>query len=605
MPPSRRDLEKRVRELTAALGQTKRERTRAISSLMWEMRVNSILARMAHSLIAFDLGIDDIAAKVLEYARDLTGSGHGFIGEVDQASGDMIAHSLTVMMEDERKLPGDERKLAFPRGKDGRYPSLWGHSLNDGEPFFTNSPQSHEAAAGTPKGHVPLESFLAFPVHFRDRLIGLIALANAPDGYTARDLKTVGQIAELYALAVNRSRSEKAQALLGEELRHSQKMEAIGTLAGGIAHDFNNILTPIMAHVDCMLVALPGESPLQEDIVEVKKAVMRAKRLVGQILSFSRRREEKRQVVNFSEIVGESMDLLRASIPATVEIREEIDHESGGTLADPTQLHQMLLNLCSNAEHAMGGQGVLTIGIDHLRLDEDMAGRPAGLGPGDYVRLSVTDTGWGMDEETLRCVFDPYFTTKPAGEGTGFGLSIVHGIARALGGGIAARSTPGEGSRFDVYLPRSATEDPGDAGGENAVPRGTERVLFIDDELPNVLVGKRILAKLGYRVTILTSCLDALELFSSKPDAFDIVVTDLTLPGMTGDELVKELLALRPDLPIVICTGNALRISEEQVKAVGAKSLLLKPFGIEELGSAVRAALDSSADSADRLQYPS
>jgi len=602
MPASRDDLERKVEELSLELDQTRRERKRAIASLMWELRVNATLAEMAHSLIAFNLGIEGIAAKALDYAHELTGSGHGFISEIDQASGDMIAHTLTAMMEGECELGGEEKKIVFPRGKDGRYPSLWGHSLNSGEPFFTNSPRSHEAAAGTPGGHVALESFLAFPVHFRDQLVGLIALANAPDGYRARDLKTVGQIAELYALAVHRCRSEGVQAQLSEELRHSQKMEAIGTLAGGIAHDFNNILTPIMAHVDCMLIALPGESPLQEDIVEVKRAVARAKRLVGQILSFSRRRKEKRQAVDFGEIVDESMDLLRASIPTTVEIRKEIDRESGHTFADPTQLHQILLNLCSNAEYAMGGRGVLTIGIDHARIDEDTVGRPAGLAPGDFVRLAVTDTGLGMDDETMRRIFDPYFTTKDAGEGTGLGLSIVHGIARALGGAITVQSTPGEGSRFDVYLPRSPTESSGNAGGDDVTPRGTERVLFVDDELPNVRVGKKILSKLGYRVTTLTSCVEAFALFSEDPDAFDIVLTDQTLPGMTGDELVGKVLALRPNLPTIICTGNTRRIDEERAKAVGAKSLLLKPFGIEELGSAVRAALDSSVSDDGRIQ---
>jgi signal transduction histidine kinase/CheY-like chemotaxis protein len=602
VPASRDDLERKVQELTLELHQTKRERKRAIASLMWELRVNATLSQMEHSLIAYSLGIDDIAAKALKYARDLTGSGHGFIAEIDQASGDLIAHTLTDMMEGECGIGDEERKIVFPRGKDGRYPSLWGHSLNSGQPFFTNSPRSHETAAGTPEGHVAVESFLAFPVHFRDQLVGLIALANAPDGYTARDVKTVGQLAELYALAVHRCRSERAQAQLTEELRHSQKMEAIGTLAGGIAHDFNNILTPIMAHVDCMLVALPGESPLQEDIVEVKKAVARAKRLVGQILSFSRRREEKRQAVDFSEIVGESMDLLRASIPTTVEIREEIDRSSGHTLADPTQLHQILLNLCSNAEHAMRGGGVLTIGIDHARIDEDTVDSPAGLAAGSYVHLTVSDTGHGMDDETMRRLFEPYFTTKDAGEGTGLGLSIVHGIVRALGGAVTVRSAPGEGSRFEVYLPRSPAERSGDGDREEEAPRGTERVLFIDDEIPNVRVGEKILTRLGYRVTPMTSCVAAFELFSEDPHAYDLVLTDQTLPGMTGDALVKKLLAVRPDLPTIICTGNTLRIDAEKAKAVGAKSLLLKPFGIAKLSSAVRAALDSSASGGDRLQ---
>jgi PAS domain S-box-containing protein len=397
---------------------------------------------------------------------------------------------------------------------------------------------------------------------------------------------------------------------LESRLRQAHKMEAIGTLAGGIAHDFNNILTPIMAHADYMLLSQPEDSHLHEDIVQVKQAVLRAKNLVSQILSFSRNEEQRRHPVGFHHVVRESMELLRATIPATIEIIEKIDPTSGRVMADPTQLQQVLLNLCSNAQYAMrDGGGVLTVKLDGIEVNEPSEEVKEGLAPGRYLRLTVIDTGQGMDSETKERIFDPYFTTKAVDEGTGIGLSVVHGIVRAYGGGVVVRSEPGQGCSFEVFLPRVSEDELGEIGQasgetleEGDAPRGTERVLFVDDELTNVRIGKKILTKLGYQVTPLTSSVEALEMFRGEPEAYDVVVTDQTLPRMTGDELVRELLNIRPDLPVVICTGYSERIDDAGARAAGAKSLIMKPFSIMELGTAIRDALDSSGNAGSKIE---
>ncbi len=376
------------------------------------------------------------------------------------------------------------------------------------------------------------------------------------------------------------------------QLRQAQKMEAIGTLAGGIAHDFNNILVPILGFADLAIWNLPAGSKARENLNEVVKAGIRAKDLVRQILAFSRETEGERRPIQLVPIVKEALKLLRAALPSTIEIRQNIAPDTGVVNGDPTQIHQIMMNLCTNAEHAMLEGGVLEVSLANVELDEEFCSKHKGLTADSHVRLTVGDTGRGMDKETLTRIFDPFFTTKGPGEGTGMGLSVVHGIVKSHGGDITVYSEPGVGTTFQVYLPvvkslaeaRPETVEP--------VPGGTESILIVDDDAVVAEIGRETLERLGYCVTTRTSSIEALELFRAKPGEFDLVITDQTMPHMTGTDLAAEILRIRPDIPIILCTGFSHVITPEKARARGIQEFVMKPIVGAELGRTVRRVLD-------------
>ncbi len=379
------------------------------------------------------------------------------------------------------------------------------------------------------------------------------------------------------------------------QLRQAQKMEAIGTLAGGIAHDFNNILGAILGFTELAMMDLSADHPARDKLVQVERSGNRAKSLVQQILSFSRRTDQERKPLHLGPILKESLKLLRASLPSTIEIRQQLDTNAGMVMADSTQIHQLIMNLCTNAAHAMQkGGGTLEARLDRVILDEEAARQYAELGPGRYRRISISDTGTGMDMETMDRVFEPFFTTKRAGEGTGMGLAVVHGIVKSHDGAITVYSEPGRGSTFRVYLPEildEAEDEPSPNIG--ILPTGWERILLVDDEENLVTVGGRILERLGYRVTGLTSAVDALKLFREVPDKFDLVITDQTMPYMTGIRLAEELMRIRPEIPIILCTGFSHETTAEEALALGIKRFLMKPMNAGEIGRTVREVLDN------------
>jgi PAS domain S-box-containing protein len=383
------------------------------------------------------------------------------------------------------------------------------------------------------------------------------------------------------------------QAALEARLAQAQKMESIGRLAGGIAHDFNNILAAILGFVELLERASVQPEKLRRYVHGIGEAAWRAADLTKQILTFSRQGSPERRPLELGPVVREALTLMRAVLPSTIEIRERAGGEAV-VVANATQLHQVVVNLCTNAGHAMGdGGGVLDVSVDEIDVDAAMTDVCPPLVPGRHVRLTVSDTGCGMTPEVVTRIFDPFFTTRGQGEGTGMGLPVVHGIVEDHGGTITVSSAPGAGSTFRVFLP-ALPAAPVPPPAPVLVAPGRERILFVDDEPIQVELGRQVLETLGYVVTAVGSAREALDLVRADPGAFDVVVTDTTMPGMPGDVLAREVLVLRPDLPIVLCTGFSERATEARMRELGVRELLTKPYSLSELSLAIRRALRTS-----------
>ena len=379
------------------------------------------------------------------------------------------------------------------------------------------------------------------------------------------------------------------------ELRQAHKMEAIGTLAGGIAHDFNNILSSIIGFTELALDDVRKGTLLEDNLQQVYTAGKRAKDLVKQILAFARQSDEQVKPIQVSAITKEALKLIRSSIPTTIQIQQRIQSDSL-IMGTPSQVHQLVMNLCTNAAHAMDTEGgLLSIGLADVQLTGKDSETHGYLKPGDYLKLTVSDTGTGIDEKILDSIFEPFFTTKAPGEGTGMGLAVVHGIVIGYGGRIEVESRRGGGTTFSVYLPVSSKRIPREFVPAEDLPSGGEHILFVDDELSIVKMGQQLLEKIGYRVTASASSVEALAQFKADPDRFDLVITDMTMPEMTGDELAAELLRVREDVPVILCTGYNRKISEDSIRELGVKALVYKPVVKEELAETIRSVLDAAA----------
>jgi PAS domain S-box-containing protein len=392
---------------------------------------------------------------------------------------------------------------------------------------------------------------------------------------------------------------------LEEQLRQAHKMEAIGTLAGGIAHDFNNILSAIMGYSELGLSPHETVDALRAYMGKIQQAGRRAGDLVRQILTFSRQSKQKIDVLHLKPLIKEALKFIRASLPATIAIRQELLSD-GRVLADPTQIHQIVMNLAANAGYAMKERGgTLTVRVEDCQVDEVFAAHHVDLSAGAYVRLRISDTGTGMPSHVIDRIFDPFYTTKPKDEGTGLGLSVVHGIVKNAKGAIAVQSAPGKGTTFDIYWPRMSGESQTrrDARFEE-LPGGSERVLFVDDEAPLVEIGKRTLEKLGYRVTGHSSSIQALTCFERRKEDFDLVITDLTMPDLTGDKLAAAILTIRPDMPIIVATGFSKGMSAEELTALGIRKVIFKPIVRNEIAEAIREVLGGSGSGIDQPAYP-
>jgi two-component system cell cycle sensor histidine kinase/response regulator CckA len=394
----------------------------------------------------------------------------------------------------------------------------------------------------------------------------------------------------------DRKRAEREKQKIASRLRQAQKMESIGTLAGGIAHDFNNILSAIMGYSEMTLYNLSTDSKAKANLEHVLQASNRAKDLVNQILAFSRQSEQTRKPVQIAPLVKETLKLMRASLPTTIEIRDGIKQEGALVEADPTQIHQVLMNLCTNASDAMREKGgVLEVNLDRLNLDDTQTALSyPDLNPGIYELLSVSDTGNGMDEATLERIFDPYFTTKKPGKGTGMGLAMAHGIVKSHGGGITVHSEVGKGTTFQVLLPSIDGVPKTEEAVLKPLPTGEERILFVDDEAALVDLGKQMLEHLGYTVEAKTSSIEALETFRGRPNDFDLIVTDKTMPNLTGFDLGKECKKIRPDIPIILCTGFSESTLLLRAGSMGISEIIMKPLLMRDMAEIVRKVLDDS-----------
>jgi signal transduction histidine kinase/ActR/RegA family two-component response regulator len=381
---------------------------------------------------------------------------------------------------------------------------------------------------------------------------------------------------------------------LENQLQHAQKMESIGNLAGGIAHDFNNILTSILGFTELALMEVNKGSNLEDNLQEVYTAGMRARDLVMQILTFARKSNEEVTLVHIEEVINQSIAFLRSSIPTNIIIHQDIQSDAQ-VICNPTLLEQIVLNLGTNAADAMeNGGGTLTISVSDIVADELFASDNDLLGPGQHVQIKVSDTGVGIPDEVIKSIFEPYFTTKAPGRGTGMGLATVHGTAKKYGGAIHVESRLGKGTVVTVLLPSTHTHEQRRPYHPELLPHGCERILYVDDELPIVKMSQRLLEGLGYTVTARTRSDEALDLFKSKPYDFDLVVTDMTMPHMTGDKLAIELMRIRTNIPVILCTGYSKKISDESSAEMGIKAFAYKPIVKVDLAKTVRKVLDEA-----------
>ena len=419
-----------------------------------------------------------------------------------------------------------------------------------------------------------------------------VEIATCPINMGAQDI-ILGIARDITA----RKRAEDALFESESKLRQSQKMESIGTLAGGIAHDFNNILTSIIGYTELALTDVEKGSLIEENLQEVRKGGNRARDLVKQILTFARQGEKELSPIRVNHIAEEALKLIRSTIPTSIQIEQNIASESS-IMGDPTRIHQIFMNLCTNAAQAMeDAGGILKVSLTDVSLDAGLSGTLGSLKPGEYLELTVSDSGIGISPDAIESIFEPYYTTKEPGQGTGMGLAMVHGILKSHGGEIDVESEVGKGTAFKIYLPLTKKDTESIEYKEEDLPTGSERILFVDDEMQIVQMGCQALERLGYTVTIRASSIEALALFENKPDQFDLVITDMAMPHMTGDKFAVKLMKIRSDIPVILCTGYSKKISGEQVAEIGIKAYVMKPLVMREFANTVRKVLDEAKGS--------
>ena len=537
----------------------------------------------------------EIVDVALEEAVSITGSQIGYFHFIhnDQINLQLFTWSKNVFKE---CTASDERM--YPLKEAG----VWADCVRTGQPVIHNDYQRMDDKNGYPEGHTHIDRHMSVPIFQKDKMIAIIGVGNKGEDYTDEDVNQLTLLAQGVWRVIQRIRAAEEKVKLVAQLQQAQKMDAIGTLAGGIAHDFNNLLAIIRGNLDIIQGKNITGGTTEKNIEHMKIATGRATERVKQILAFSRQEEQLLVPTNLTLAVTESIGLLRSTIPTTIEIMGPVASHSISINANMTQLQQVVMNLCSNAVHAIGEKGLLKITLEEVDLGAHEVPAETAQQAGRYAKLSIIDSGCGMSPETLGKIFDPFFTTKGVGKGTGMGLSMVHGIVEQFGGFIRVESTLGQGTTFDLYF-RTVAEIALDARQEQTatVPSHGARILFVDDEMQIVEMSKELLEKQGYQTTCLTSSIRALEIFKANPDAFDLVITDQTMPEMTGLELTSKLLEIRPNIPIIICSGYSSTITEVVAKKTGAREFCMKPLGAEQLFRVVTKVLADGKHSAQSI----
>jgi len=443
---------------------------------------------------------------------------------------------------------------------------------------------------------IKAEGYVGTPL--KDRVgapIGLlVALSRSRLNLPERVEEVMNVLAAKASAEIEQKRIEEEKKKIEVQLYQAQKMEAIGTLAGGIAHDFNNILQSIMLNTELALLELDSKNSIHYRMEDILRSSKRATDLIKQILLFSRQSEIETKPLQINLIAKEAIKMLRSSLPTTIEIRQEINQGWDLVMADPTRLHQIIMNLTTNAAHAMREKGgTLTFIVKPEDIAEEKAGQYPGLKPGPFMKLTVSDTGHGIDPSIIDRIFDPFFTTKERGEGTGLGLAVALGVVKDLGGAITVESELNKGSTFSVFLPRIERKIQPMTEEVKPFKKGREVILFVDDEKGLVDAHTEAFTRLGYQVVSRYSSIDALEAFRAQPGKFDLVITDQTMPRMTGIHLARELLSIRPDIPVILCTGFSDLVAEEEARLIGIKRFIMKPIILRELSEVVRDVLDN------------
>jgi signal transduction histidine kinase/ActR/RegA family two-component response regulator len=403
-----------------------------------------------------------------------------------------------------------------------------------------------------------------------------------------------GEVVAIYDDKTAEKQAELERKAMLRQLHQARKMEAIGVLAGGVAHDFNNILGIILGNAELAINDIAPSNPVAQNLKEIRTASLRAKEVIRQLLSFSRKTEVQMAPVDIIPVIEESVSLMRASIPTNIAIMQDLAGDCGAIVADPTQIHQVIINLCTNAAHAMEDTGG-TVHVEASRIqlmDNDAAPHPE-LKPGAYIQLTVNDTGSGIAPDIKRRIFDPYFTTKDVGKGSGMGLAVVHGIVKSHGGAISIESEPGRGSKFTLLFPAVEGEHPMVTHKPISVTNGCEKILMIDDEASLLQTASCFLERHGYRVISTTDPGAALDLFGKNPNDFDLVVTDMAMPKITGVELAGKILQMRSDIPIILCSGYSETINASKAKGLGIRRYIEKPIKLSELAANIRDVIDS------------
>ncbi len=546
------------------------------------------------SMINSSLNVAEVLSHLMRHANRVTGSVSSTLMLLDPATNELVFSVPTGPTSDKLidiRIPSGEG-IAGWVAETGQYTLV--SDVNSDPRFY---PEIDKMTGFKTK------TILCVPLKAKSKLIGVLEVINKIDGtvFNEQDAILLSIFASQAAMAIENARLYgelkdrlQEERKMQKKLAETEKFGALGQLASGLAHDFNNILGAIMGYVEMALYELPEETPASQNMEQVLLASHRAKDLVRQILAFSRQNDRERKPLLLASIIKEVSNLLRASIPSNIEIVQNIQTDTSAMLADPTQIHQVLMNLCTNAHHAMRDSGgTLAISLSTVELGPDQISDYPDLSPGKFLKLSVKDNGQGMDVKTLKQAFDPYFTTKEKDVGTGMGLAVVHGIVKSHKGAISIQSEPGKGTNIDILFPKIEIDVFPEKEDFKELPTGSECILFVDDEEPLVDIGKHMLERLGYQVVAMTCPKEALTCFKEKPDSFDLVITDMTMPLMNGDALAEKLMEVRADIPVILCTGHSDLINKEKALAMDIKEFLMKPHTIRDLADTIRHVLDA------------